>query len=119
MRILIVGINHQIQPTNNYSYSTSGALERFEQQQKDHFRELLSTKIAERTVELVGEEAKHGNESIATQVCEGLAIRYINIEMTPEERSRLRIPAGYDEEDSNVSEAEKQRGNQRVTLFTS
>jgi hypothetical protein len=111
MRILIIGINHQIQPIKNFIHSTSGALEKFEQDQKDHFRELLRTKMSELVVELVGEETKHGDESVAERLCEGQSIRYVNIEMTPDERSRRNIPAGYQEEGSNVSAEEQQRGN--------
>jgi hypothetical protein len=111
MRILVIGINHQIQPTKNFSHSTSGALEGFEQDQKAHFRELLRTKMAELSVGLVGEETKHGDQSVAGKLCESQSIPYVNIEMTPDERSRRNIPAGYQEEGSTLSIAEQQRGN--------
>jgi hypothetical protein len=52
-----------------WSYSSSRELERFEQGQKDHFRELLRKRISERGVQFIGEETKHGEPSIAHEVC--------------------------------------------------
>lgn len=111
MRVLIIGINHQVQSSKICSSSTNGKLERFEREQKDNFRELLLQKIAERGIQLVSEEAKHGIESIAETLCRAKTIRYVNIEMKPEERDRRRIPPGYQDEGSTVSEEEKRRGN--------
>lgn len=45
MRVLIFGLNHQIQWSKIWSYSSSGELERFERDQKEHFRELLRNKM--------------------------------------------------------------------------
>jgi hypothetical protein len=111
VRVLIIGINHQVQSNKICSSSTSGKLERFEQDQKDRFRELLREKIAEHGIQLVAEEANHGFESIAETLCKATTIRYFNIEMKPEERDRRRIPPGYQDEGSTVSEEEKRRGN--------
>jgi len=108
MRILIIGLNHQIQPTRIGSSSTSGALEAFEQAQKEKFGALLSAKIAEHDVKFVGEEAKHGQETVTQRCCDLERCRYANIEMTPEERLARKIPPDY-EEDESMPRSEKSR----------
>jgi hypothetical protein len=97
MRILILGINHQIQPARTCSSSTSGELERFEQRQKDQFRTLLRKRIAERGVQFIGEEAKHGQESITQLLCSSDGCRYANIEIPPDDRAARNIPTNYEE----------------------
>ena len=82
MRILILGINHQIQPTRTCSSSTTGDLERFEQGQKDQFRALLSNRIANRSVQFIGEEAAHGQQSVTELQCASDGCRYANIEIS-------------------------------------
>jgi hypothetical protein len=111
MHVLIVAINHQIQPTRIMSMSTDGSLEAFERDQKERFGELLRAHIRERGIQLVGEEARYGEESIAERVCGQESCRHMNIDMMPEERERRRIPAGY-YEDAQLPEAEKTRCNQ-------
>jgi hypothetical protein len=106
MRALIIGINHQIQPVRIGSSSTSGELERFEQGQKDQFRELLHKRIAERSVQFIGEEARHGQESIAQRACASKGCRYANIEIPPDERAAQHIPTNY-EEDETLSREQK------------
>src|SRR6267143_382459 len=93
MRILIIGINHQIQPRRIGSSSTTGALEKFEQDQKDKF---------------VGEETKHGQDTVTRKRCELHGCRYANVEMVPEERSAREIPPGY-EEDETMPRNDKSR----------
>src|SRR5215467_3868490 len=99
MRILILGINHQIQWSRIWSYSSSGELERFERDQKDHFRELLRSKIAERKAQFIGEETKYGEPSIAEEIAAKVptpGCRHSNIEMHPDERTARKIPANYE-----------------------
>jgi len=67
MDIHILGLNHQIQSTRIGSSSTGGELERFERGQKEQFDILLQKKIDEFAVEFVGEEARHGWDSIPAQ----------------------------------------------------
>jgi hypothetical protein len=67
MRVLIIGINHQIQPSDILSWSSSGALERFERGQKDAFARLIQAKIEERGVQYVAEESTHGQQSVANR----------------------------------------------------
>lgn len=112
MRVLILGINHQIQWAKIFSSSTTGELERFEQGQKDHFRELLRKKIAERGVQFIGEETKHGEPAIAHEVANSERRRYANIEMHPDVRAGRGIPANY-ENNPNVSAQMAQFNQQR------
>ncbi len=96
MRVLIIGINHQIQWARIWSNSSGGELERFEKDQKDRFRELLRKRIAERGVQFIGEESKHDEPSIAEDICAWERCRYANIEMHPDERAKREIPNNYE-----------------------
>lgn len=111
MRVLLVGVNHQIQPAQIMSMSTNGSLEAFEQDQKERFGQLLRDYIRDRGVQFVGEEARYGQETIAQRVCQQERCRYANIDMTPQERESHNCPPGYNE-DPGVPQAEKTRCNQ-------
>jgi hypothetical protein len=108
MQMLIIGLNHQIQPAEIKSGSSSGRLEAFERDQKERFASLLGSNIAKRNARFVAEEARHGEESIAKRVCDSVNCRYLNVEMTPEERVVRNIPPGY-EEDKSFPLADKDR----------
>ena len=109
MRVLILGLNHQIQWVRIFSRSSTGELERFEKDQKDRFRQLLRNKIADRKAQFVGEETKHGEPSIAEEVSVS-PCRYANIEMSPEERAERKITGNY-ENDPNVTPEERAQFN--------
>jgi hypothetical protein len=116
MDIHILGLNHQIQSTRIGSSSTGGELERFERGQKEQFDILLQKKIDEFAVEFVGEEARHGWDSIAHAVCVAKDCRYANIEIPPDERAARRIPTDY-ESDADFSEADKMRFHEQREDF--
>jgi len=109
VRVLIVGINHQIQPTRIKGASSDGTVEKFEREQKDAYARFLEAAIQERLVDFVGEEASHREEMVAQVVCERRGCSYANIEMPHKERSARGIPGGYRDEGSHFSEAEKAR----------
>jgi hypothetical protein len=79
-----------------YLSSSTGELESFEQDQKDHFRQLVRNRIAEREVQFVGEEMKDGELSIVHEVCASEKCPYANIEMHPDERAKRGIPNNYE-----------------------
>jgi len=110
MHVLIIAINHQIQSAMIGSMSTNGNLEAFERGQKEAFGEMIRVQIRQRGVQFVGEEARHGQETVAQRVCGMEQCRHANIEKEPEERQRRQIPLNY-WEDPNVSEADKARFN--------
>jgi len=70
---------------------------------------MLQTKVRERCIRFIGEEARHGEETVAQKVCELDNCHYANIDMTPAERKHRIIPPGYADEGSNLSEAEINR----------
>jgi hypothetical protein len=108
MRILILGINHQIQPADIRSWGSGGGPQKFERGQKEHFALLLQETIAENGVQIVAEESRHGQETITMRVCESANCRYANIEMSPDERSVRGIPPGYNENlDTTPSDRER------------
>lgn len=111
MRILIFGINHQIQPATIQSGSVSGKLEEFERNQKETYGALVRKKIVERAIEFIGEEAKHGQQTVSERVCALENCRYANIEMPPDERVARNIPTGYNE-NPDLPAPEKARFNQ-------
>lgn len=107
--MLIISVNHQIQPRLIKGGSSDGSVEAFERGQKESFARLVQTQIRERNIEAVGEEARYGEETIAQKICELENCRYANIDMTPEERERRNIPPGYADEGSKICEAEISR----------
>lgn len=111
MRVLIVGVNHQIQSATIHSFSSDGTAQKFEQEQKELFAELTRSKIREITATFVAEEARHGEETVTQRVCMQEGCRYANVEMTPEERAARNIPAGYNEDFPDMSADEKTRFN--------
>ena len=108
MRILIVSVNHQIQPAQILGMSTDGKLEAFEREQKETFATFVQSKILERGVQFIAEEARHGQETVIQRLCSLNNWRYANVEMTPEERTDRNIPPGY-HEDQSLPETEKVR----------
>lgn len=106
MQILILSVSHQIQPSRIKSMSTDGSVEAFERSQKEAFGQMLRTKVRERWIRFIGEEARHGEETAAQRVCELQDCHYANIDMTPAEREHRNIPPGYADEGSNLSETE-------------
>ena len=109
MHILLMSVNHQIQPSSIKSMSTDGSVEAFERGQKESFGQMLQTKVREHCIRFIGEEARHGEETIAQKVCDLESCHYANIDMTPVERELRNIPPGYADEGSNLSEAEINR----------
>lgn len=107
MDVLIIGVNHQIQPATIKGMSVDGSIEAFERRQKEAFAAMLHEQILQRAVHFVGEECRFDEVSIAQRVCEGTA-RHGNIDMPTEERERRNIPPGYHENPA-LCEAEKAR----------
>jgi hypothetical protein len=110
MRILILGLNHQIQRRVITSWGSDGKPQAFEKDQKDRFTELLREILHKYQIEFVGEETRPGEESLTEWVCKEQNCRYANVEMTPEERTRRKILPGYNE-NPDFTDEEKARGN--------
>jgi hypothetical protein len=110
MRVLIVGLNHQIQ--RPFGSSDRRAVD-FVLEQKHRFADAIREAIRSHGVEFVGEEANHREPSIAESVCNEEECRYANIEMPPEERTRRRIPPGYNER-NEIAADEKTGWNRLV-----
>ena len=93
MNILILGLDHQIQPSA--LWSSGDAIEHIEREQKNNFTNLLKGLIEIRRVQFIGEEAESGVTSIAELVAHDCRCRYTNIGMPPVERQRQDIPLDY------------------------
>jgi hypothetical protein len=96
MRILILGINHQIQSVRIRGYSSRGEMERFEADQKKRFRELIRGLVTDRNADYIGEETEHGERSIAEDVCAEVGCGYANVELHPDQREKRGIPNDYE-----------------------
>lgn len=107
MRVLVMGLNHQIQ--RPFASNDQRALD-FVLDQKDRFAGVIREAVRSRGVGFVGEEANHREPSIAESVCNEEGCRYANVEMPPEERTRRGIPPGYNENDE-IAADEKARWN--------
>ena len=116
MKILILGINHQIQAADILGFSSDGEMEKLERQQKEQFTLLLQQMITKNGVQIVGEETKHGVESIAKRVCDSEERRHTNIEMTPDERKEREIPPLYNENPETLP-ADRERWNREREEF--
>ena len=117
MRVLIVSVNHQIQPERVKGMSSDGSVEAFERGQKESFAQMLQKEIHERGIRFLGEEACHGEATIAQKICGLENCRYSNIDMTPQERECRNIPRNYTDARSNLSEAERTRCNREREEF--
>ena len=111
MRVLIISVNHQIQPAEIRGMSTDGRVEAFERDQKERFIQMLQTEIRKRGIRFIGEEARHDEATIAQRMRGFENLQYANIEMTPQERESRNIPPNYADTRSSLSEAEKARCN--------
>lgn len=111
MRVLILGLNHQIQSAR-IGWSSDRKTQAFMDGQKNRFAMLVRDEIRKRHVEFVGEEARHGDVSVVETVSGEEGTPYINIEMPPETRTQASIPTSYNE-DSSVSDTDKTRWNRQ------
>lgn len=81
MRVLITGVFHNLQEKKSSADSAEV------QQAKDALESQLREAIKSRKVEFIGEESKHGVETIAKQVADqrSAKIPWVNIDMTDDE----------------------------------
>lgn len=93
MRVLIIGLNHQIQVDSVRSKGPD--IEQLERKQKDNFAQAVGRVIQREKAQFVGEEADHGVPLIAERVAKQLACKHANVEMTPAERHKRGIPPDY------------------------
>jgi hypothetical protein len=96
MKVLVVGLNHQIQRLEVLSGGAD--IETLERQQKEDFATYLARVIEERNVGFVGEEAQHGVPLIAERVATRLNRRHVNVEIPPDVRNERGIPNDYTRE---------------------
>jgi hypothetical protein len=80
MKVLILGLNHQIQRAD--ILSAGYEIVKLEEGQKNKFGEALARIIQEHKVEFIGEEAQHGVDLVARRVATSLGRQHENIEMS-------------------------------------
>lgn len=79
MKVLIVGVFH------NHQGKKSSADSDEVQLAKDALESLVREAIESRQVKFIGEESKHGLETVAKQLADQQEIRWVNIDMTDDE----------------------------------
>jgi len=105
MKVLVVGLNHQIQRAE--VLSGGDEIERLERQQKEHFATYIAGVIEERKIGFVGEEAQHGVALIAERIATRLNRRHANVEMPPDVRNERGIPNDYTRENMPYTSAQR------------
>jgi hypothetical protein len=117
MDVLVIGLNHQIQPVRQAILTLDEDLLRFEVDQKEAYTQTLCREITSRGVKLVGEETFHGVESIAERAARRLGIRYANIDMPPAERQARNIPRNYSDKGSPYLKEQKARWHREREMY--
>ena len=115
MKILILGLNHQIQKAD--ILSGGDEIEGLEQQQKERFAEYLARLMQERQVGFIGEEAEHCVDLIAQRVAAHLGCGHMNIEMSPALRQTRGIPTDYTREDRPYTPEQRERWHSEREQF--
>ncbi len=105
VKVLIIGLNHQIQV--DAIRSIGPEIEQLEGEQKDRLAQAIDRIIQREKAQFVGEEGEHGVALIAERVTQQLGRKYANIDMPPAERSQKGIPPDY--LDTNHPYTPKQR----------
>jgi hypothetical protein len=93
MKVLVIGLNHQIQV--DAIRSIGPEIEQLEREQKDGFAKGLHQVIQREKIQFVGEEGEHGVQLIAERVARQLGCKHANIEMTLVDRGKRGIPPDY------------------------
>jgi hypothetical protein len=105
MKVLIIGLNHQIQA--DIVRSMGPDIEQLEREQKDKFTQTIHRVIQQEKAQFVGEEGEHGVPLIAERVAQQLGCKHANVEMAPAERRQRGIPPDYS--DLNRPYSQEQR----------
>lgn len=133
MRMIIVGLNHNIQLAEIWKLGIDQG--QIEEDQKKRFRQMLEAIVKEREIQFIGEEMDvaafwethkrvMGNlglptmqlpaqaQTIACQVANLLGCHYAEIDMTLEERNARNIPRDYTDDDSPYPAEQKRKWNE-------
>ena len=115
MRVVIVGVDHELQ-TREIRTVASNDLPKAEARDKAKYRTLIKALAAEGRVGLIGEEHLPPPDTIAREVAKDLGCPHSYIEMSLQERAKRGIPRGY-HGDTALSDVEKKSFDARRELF--
>jgi len=93
MRVIIIGLNHQIQPQPIRSIGAE--LQQVEGEQKQRFAEMMREIIQQEQVDFVGEEGERYVPLIAEGVARQAGRQHKNVDMPLPERHHRGIPDDY------------------------
>ena len=89
--IVLVGCDHGLQPTASLGI---GDVE-IERGQKRHFSRMLEGLIDSHSINLIAEETRASEETIARRLADTHGCEYVNINAVKQDRRELGIPADY------------------------
>ncbi len=89
--IVLVGCEHSLQPTASLGI---GDVE-IERGQKRHFSRMLEGLIDSHAIDLIGEETRAFEKTVAQRLAETHGCEYVNINAVKKDRRELGIPADY------------------------
>ena len=92
---IIFGLDHFLQNLHHVALTDGGR--HYEDDQKQHFAEVLEESITRNGVTLICEECKLDAESLGSRLAEDHGCRHVNVTMPHAQRESLRIPANYAE----------------------
>ena len=89
--IVLIGCEHSLQPRASLGIGDA----EIERGQKHHFSRMLEGLIGSHAIDLIGEETRAGEETIAQRLADTHGCEYVNIDAVKQERRTLGIPADY------------------------
>ena len=89
--IVLVGCEHSLQSRTGLGIGDA----EIERGQKHHFAHMLEGLISRHSIDLIAEETRAGEETIALRLADAHACEYVNINAVKQESRKLGIPADY------------------------
>ncbi len=115
--IFIVGCDHKHQ-RRQQSCGGDG-IEAFEREQKNNFAEFVGRLTNENKVALIAEEINQGEDTFARDIASSRNCRYVNIDMSEQQRRTAGIPRSYSDnrEGHTQEEIEKWDASREAALY--
>ena len=111
--IVLVGCEHSLQPTASLGIGEA----EIERGQKHHFSRMLEGLIDRHAIDLIGEETRAGEETIAQKLADAHGCEYVNIDAVKQERRKLGIPTDYLQPDAQYPSGQVARWQVRREQF--
>ena len=111
--IVLIGCEHSLQPRASLGIGDA----EIERGQKHHFSRMLEGLIGSHAIDLIGEETRAGEETIAQRLADTHGCEYVNIDAVKQETRTLGIPADYLQPDARYPPGQVARWQARREQF--